>query len=166
VSNDNTVSGTYRIGPYGRLSLPLIHDFSAAGLTIPQLQLLITQKLEPYIADAIVNVQLLRNNSEKYRLEGGVLKPGPYPLLKNTTILDALKAAGGLDPLAAADKITLLRGPKAVSPGSTNAPISRLPTTMTFSQLFHFNYSETINGIRPEQNITLQDGDILFVPLQ
>jgi len=167
VFNDNTVSGSYAIGPDGRVSMPLIGNFSAAGLTIPELQSLLTQKLDAFINDPVVNVQLLRNNSPHYRLMGGVLKPGPYPLLRETTILDALAASGGLDALAAPDKIFLLRGrTKSFSPGPADGLTPRIHASTTFSQTLHFNYDEAINGIHPEQNVTLQDGDILFVPVQ
>jgi len=86
VWGDKNLSGTYAIGPDGRMSVPLIGDFKAIGVTIPELQSLITQKLKDYINEPIVNVQLLRNNSKKYTLLGGVLKSGPYPLVQQTTI--------------------------------------------------------------------------------
>ena len=96
VLDDRSVPGTYAVGPDGRLSMPLIGTFSAAGLTIPELKSLITQKLEPFMADPVVNVQLLRNNSKKFTLIGEVMRQGPYPLLQETTVLDALAASGGL----------------------------------------------------------------------
>lgn len=141
VANDHTITGTYNIAPDGRLSLPLIHDFSAVGLTIPQLQLLITQKLEPFISDPVVNVQLLRNNSKKFTVIGDIKMPGPYPLLRQTTILDALAASGGFNDFANLKKIILRRGDKE----------------------FPFSYRDIIRGKHLEQNIRLEDGDIIIV---
>ena len=141
VYNDNSVPGTYAIGPDGRISLPLIHDFTVIGLTIPQLQQLVTQKLSEFMVDPVVNVQLLRNNSKKYTIIGGVGKPGPYPLLQETTVLDALAADGGFHEFANQKDITIRRGTKE----------------------FHFNYKEVVKGKNMKQNITLQDGDILVV---
>ena len=160
VANEKNVTGTYTIGPDGRLSLPLIGELNAVGLTLPEFRSLIAQKLDAYIADPVVNVQLLRNNSRKFTLIGGILKPGPYPLLQETTILDALAASGGLDVLAVPDKIVLLRGQ------ATLRPLGDGSTSFTASEVRHFNYNEAVNGIHPEQNLALQDGDILFVPLQ
>jgi polysaccharide export outer membrane protein len=144
LKDDSDISGTYSIGPDGRVSMPLIGTFSAAGLTIPDLVKLITQKLNAYIVDPVVNVQLLRNNSKKYTLIGGVVRPGPHPLLQETTVLDALAASGGLKELANLKKIVVRRG----------------------SREFHFNYKEAIEGKNLEQNIALQDGDMIIVPEQ
>ena len=141
VYDDKVVGGTYRIGPDGRVSLPLIGEFSAVGLTIPELKFLIAQKLAPFITDPVVNVQLLRNNSKKYTLIGAVAKPGLYPLLQQTTILDALAASGGFKDIANLKKIILRRGDKE----------------------FHFSYKDVIKGIHLEQNIQLENGDIIVV---
>ena len=141
VYNDNTVSGMYTIGPDGRISLPLIHDFTVIGLTNPQLQQLITEKLSAYLNDPVVNVQLLRNNSKKYTIIGGVGKPGPYPLTQETTVLDALAACGGFHEFANQKDIIIRRGTKE----------------------FHFNMKDAMKGKHMDQNINLQDGDILVV---
>jgi polysaccharide export outer membrane protein len=141
VFNDDTVPGTYAIGPDGRMSMPLIGNFSAAGLTIPELQSVITRKLDPYIVNPVVNVQLLRNNSRKYTVIGAVMRPGPYPLLKETTILDALSASGGFREFADRRNIILRRG----------------------TEDHRFNYEEAVLGIVPEQNIIIEDGDIIVV---
>lgn len=142
VWGDKNLTNTYSIGPDGRMSMPLIGDFKAVGLTVPGLKDLITQKLTEFINEPIVNVELLRNNSKKYTLIGGVLKPGPVPLLEQTTILDALAAAGGFKDFANKKKIVLMRG----------------------TRKFPFNYNDAVKGRHMEQNITLQDGDIIYVP--
>lgn len=141
VYGDNTVPGTYAIGPDGRISMPLIHDFTVIGLTIPQLQQLITEKLSAFYNDPVVNVQLLRNNSKKYTIIGGVGKPGPYPLLQETSVLDALAADGGFHEFANEKDIVIRRGTKE----------------------FHFNYKDAMKGKNMKQNINLQDGDIIVV---
>jgi polysaccharide export outer membrane protein len=141
VYNDNTVSGMYTIGPDGRISLPLIHDFTVIGLTNPQLTQLITQKLSAYLNDPVVNVQLLRNNSKKYTIIGGVGKPGPYPLTQETTVLDALAACGGFHEFANQKDIVIRRGTKE----------------------FHFNMKDAMKGKHMDLNINLQDGDIIYV---
>lgn len=169
VSGQENITGTYTIGPDGRVSMPLIGEFSAVGLTIPELRDFIIQKLSAYFNDPVVNVQLLRNNSRHYRVTGGVARPGAYPLLKETRILDALAASGGLDALADPDKIVLLRGYREPDPATAPLVMSQVRpypmTWLTFAEQFPFNYDETVKGIHPDQNVSLQDGDILFVPV-
>lgn len=141
VFGEQSVPGTYSIGPDGRISVPLIGNFTVIGLTIPQLKDLITEKLSAFMIDPVVNVQLLRNNSKKYTMIGGVGKPGPYPLLQETTVLDALAGAGGFHEFANEKDIIIRRGTKE----------------------FHFNYKDVIKGKHLDKNITLQDGDIIVV---
>ncbi len=142
VLEDKYVPGTYTVGPDGRLSIPLIGNFVAIGYTIPGLQALITQKLKDDggILDPIVNVQLLRTNSKQYTLVGEVLKAGPQALLRETTIVDALSAAG-LKDFANEKDIVLRRGPKE----------------------FHFSLRDFKKGKDIDKNIKIQDGDIIFV---
>ena len=142
VWDDKNLTGSYVIGPDGKLSMALIGEITASGLTIPELQNLIIGKLGKFIADPIINVQLLRNNSKKFTLVGGVNKPGPYPLLQETTVLDALVAAGGFRDFANRQKVVVIRGTKR----------------------FLFNYEDVLKGERMEQNISLLDGDIVSVP--
>ena len=142
VWDDKNLTGSYAIGPDGRISMALVGEFKVTGLTIPALQNLIAEKLKEWINDPIVNVQLLRNNSKKYTLIGAVLKTGPYPLLQETTILDALAASGGFREFASKKKIVLIRGPKR----------------------FPFNYNDVMKGRNMDQNKTLEDGDIISVP--
>lgn len=144
VIDEKNVSGTYVIGPDGRMSVPMIGNFKAVGLTIPELTELIASKLrdDAGILDPEVNVQILRSNSKQYTLLGGVFRGGPVPLLRETTILDALAAAGGFKDFANPKKIILRRGAKD----------------------YPFNYKDVVKGRHREQNITIQDGDLIIVP--
>ena len=81
-------------------------------------------------------------NSKKYYLQGEVNRPGSYPLLIPTTILEALVNAGGFRDFANQKKIVILRG----------------------SARYQFNYKEVIAGKKREQNIYLQPGDQIIVP--
>lgn len=142
VFDEPHLPGSYVIGPDGQMSMPLIGDFKAVGLTLRGLQDLITEKLKEYIHDPVVNVQLLRNNSKQYTVFGEVGRTGPFPLLRQTTILDALAACGGFKDFSNPKKIYLLRGTKK----------------------YFFNYKEVIQGKHMEQNIPLEDGDLIVVP--
>jgi polysaccharide export outer membrane protein len=143
VYDDKTLSNTYVIGPDGLMSMPLIDDFKAAGLTTLGLRDLITEKLRDLINDPQVSVQLLRINSKRYLVLGGVLKSGPYTLLQDTTILEALGAAGGFKDFAKPTKIFLIR-----KDGTKHS----------------FNYKDVSTGKHMEQNILVEDGDIINVP--
>jgi polysaccharide export outer membrane protein len=144
VAEEPTVSGQFVIMPDGRMSLPLIHEFKASGLTGPQLTDIITDKLrdDGGILEPVVNVQLLRSNSKRYTVVGAVMKPGPYPLIQDTTLLDAL-AMAGFQEFAKKDKITVRRGSKIVDT---------------------FNYKKALKGEGLDKNITLEDGDYVYVP--
>ena len=142
VFDEPRVSSAYAIGPDGRISMPLIGNFKAIDMTLPQLQDLLTTKLrdDGGILEPVVNVQLLRNNSKQYTLIGGAGRNGPVPLLRETTVLDALVAAG-FKEFANKKDITIRRGTKE----------------------FHFNYNQVLKGQHMEQNILLEDGDYIIV---
>jgi polysaccharide export outer membrane protein len=145
VAGESSVSGQYVIMPDGRMSLPLIHEFKAAGLTGPQLTDIITDKLreDGGILEPIVNVQLLRSNSKHYTVVGAVMRPGPFPLIEETTLLDALSMAG-FQEFAKKDKITVRRGNKII---------------------VTFNFKKAVSkGEGLDKNITLEDGDFVYVP--
>lgn len=143
VFEERNVPGTYAIGPDGRISMPLIGTFRAVGMNIPQLTELITQKLQDQggILDPVVNVQLLRSNSKQYTLIGGLGRTGPVPLLRDTTVLDAIAAAGGFKDFANKKDVQIRRGTKT----------------------FHFNYNEVLKGKNLSQNIPIEDGDLIIV---
>ena len=145
VAAEPTASGTFTIMPDGRMSMPLIREFKAAGLTGPQLTDLITQKLrdDGGILEPVVNVQLLRSNSKHYTVIGAVMRPGPFPLVQETTLLDALSIAG-FQEFAKKDKITVRRGNKTIAT---------------------FNFMKAVSkGQGLDKNITLEDGDFIYVP--
>ncbi len=143
VFDEPRVTSAYSIGPDGRMSMPLIGNFKAIDMTIPQLQEMLTVKLrdEGGILEPVVNVQLLRNNSKQYTLVGGTARNGPVPLLRETTILDALVGAGGFKEFANRKDIILRRG----------------------TVEYHFNYTQVIKGQHMEQNILVEDGDYIIV---
>jgi polysaccharide export outer membrane protein len=143
VFDENHISGTYTIGPDGRISMAMIGSFTVNGYTIPQLETLLTRKLhdDAGILEPIVNVQLLRSNSKQYTLLGGFGRTGPTPLLRDTTILDAIAAAGGFREFADKKHVVLRRGGKE----------------------YKFDYTKVVKGQNQTQNIKIEDGDVLYV---
>ncbi len=133
------------VRPDGKISLPLLDDVSAAGLTPMQLAESIKEKLKKYIADPRVTVVVVAMNSRRIFVTGEVLHPGTMALLPNMTVLQAL-ASAGFTQFANVKKIYLLR--------NENGHQVKLP----------FNYKEVVKGNNPGQNIMLKPGDTLVVP--
>ena len=139
------LSATLPVRPDGKISLPLLNDVPAAGLTPMQLAASITEKLKKYIADPRVTVVVTAMNSRRIFVTGEVVHSGAIPLLPNMTVLQALSSAG-FTQFANVKGIYLLR--------TENGRQVKLP----------FNYKEVVKGNHPEQNIMLKPGDTVVVP--
>jgi polysaccharide export outer membrane protein len=139
------LTATLPVRPDGKISLPLLNDVPAAGLTPMQLKDSITEKLKKYIADPRVTVVVTAMNSQRFFVTGEVVHSGPIPLLPDMTVLQALSAAG-FTQFANVKGIYLLR--------TENGRQVKLP----------FNYKEVVKGNHPEQNIMLKPGDTVVVP--
>ena len=133
------------VRPDGKISMPLLNDIPAAGLTPLQLKDSITEKLKKFIADPRVTVVVTAMNSQRVFVSGEVLHSGPIALLPHMTVLQALSQAG-FNQFANLKGIYLLR--------TENGKQEKIP----------FNYKEVIKGNRPEQNIMLKPGDTVVVP--
>jgi len=134
------------VRPDGKISLPLLNDVQASGLTAMELANAITEGLKKFINSPQVTVTVTEINSRRVYVSGEVTRPGAFPLLPNMTVLQALTSAGGFTQFARPNKIYVLRSEDG-------------------KQVKHpFNYKEVVNGKRPEDNITLQPGDTIVVP--
>ncbi|MCL4522852.1 MAG: polysaccharide export protein [Acidobacteria bacterium] len=146
VWNEPNVSRTVPVRPDGKISLPLINDVQAAGLTPMQLAMSVTEKLKKFIADPQVTVIVTAINSRRYYIVGEMTRAGAFPLMPNMTVLQALSSAGGFTQFANLKAIYVLR----IVEGK--------------SVKFPFNYKEVIKGNHTEQNIFLKPGDTIVVP--
>jgi polysaccharide export outer membrane protein len=140
------ISRSVPVRPDGKISLPLVNDIQAVGLTPMQLGAEITTRLKKFIADPQVTIIVTRINSQRIFILGEVPRAGSYPMLPNMTILEALSSAGGLTAFAKQTKIHVLR------------------TEDGKQQSLPFNYKEVVHGQHPEQNIALKPGDTIVVP--
>lgn len=136
------LSGQFMVRPDGKISLPLINEVQAAGVTPEQLTTTITDALGKFMTRPEVTVAVQRVNSKKYYIQGEVNKPGAYPLVVPTTVLEALVNAGGFKDFANTKRIAILRG----------------------TERLKFNYKEVIRGKNLEQNIQVRNGDQIIVP--
>ena len=133
------------VRPDGKISLPLLDDVQAAGLTPKQLADSITEKLKKFLADPRVTVVVTQINSKRIYLVGEVLHVGATPMLPNMTVLQALSSAG-LNQFANTKRIYVLR--------TENGKQQKLPV----------NYRKLVKGEQIEQNYLLQPGDTIVVP--
>jgi polysaccharide export outer membrane protein len=139
------LTATLPVRPDGKISLPLLNDVQASGLTPKQLADSVTEKLKKYIADPRVTVVVTEINSKRIYLVGEVLHAGAMPMLPNMTVLQALSSAG-LNQFANTKRIYVLR--------TVNGKQQKLPV----------NYHKLVKGEQIEQNYLLQPGDTIVVP--
>lgn len=141
------LSRTVPVRPDGKITLPLLGDIQASGLTPRRLQEKIAEGLRSYLSNPEVTVILQEVKSSKFNIVGEITKPGSYLLNGPTTVLDAIALGGGLRDFAKRTHIYVLR---------TNADgsHSRLP----------FDYKEVIKGKNLSQNVELHPGDTLVIP--
>jgi polysaccharide export outer membrane protein len=139
------LSESLPVRPDGKISMPLLNDIPAAGLTPLQLRDSITDKLKKYVADPRVTVVVTAMNSQRVFVTGEVVHSGPIALLPHMTMLQVLGQAG-FTQFANVKGIYVLR--------TENGKQVKLP----------FNYKEVVKGNHPEQNIALKPGDTVVVP--
>lgn len=141
------VSQTVTVRPDGKISLPLIGEVVATGLTPKQLAATIKIQLSNYLSLPEVTVIVHEVKSQRVVVAGQVAKPGSYPLQNPMTVLDAIAQAGGPLEFAKVKNIYVLRI------GPDGRPIR-----------LRFNYKEVISGRKLIQNIRLEPQDTVVVP--
>jgi polysaccharide export outer membrane protein len=126
----------------GMISLPLINDIKAEGVTVRQLRALLTEKYKEVVADPVVSVLITRPLSATFFITGKVAKAGEYTLFKETTLLQAVATAGGFTEWAKSGRITVVR---------------------KSGERLKVNYDSIVAGDM-SQNVILQRGDTVVVP--
>jgi polysaccharide biosynthesis/export protein len=144
VWREPTLSGTIPVRPDGMISMVLVGDLRAAGMTPMALGADISQRLKKYIQDPVVTVVVLGVNSQRIFTVGEVNHVGPLMMTPGMTVLQAIVSAGGLSQFANSKHIYILR--------TVNGKEQKLP----------FNYKQALKG--DNQGITLIPGDTIVVP--
>jgi len=134
------------VRPDGMISVPLLDDVKAAGMTADQLKEEIATKLAEFISNPNVTVILLESARRVY-VQGEVQRPGPVSLATQLSVVDAITASGGFTPFADEGDIRVIR---------------RNPEGQELE--FGFNYKAYVRGRAPGTNIVLQPGDLVVVP--
>jgi polysaccharide export outer membrane protein len=134
------------VRPDGKISLPLLNDVQAAGLTPDQLRDQLTKAASKFVEEPNATVVVKEIRSRKVFITGNVTKPGNYPLNGEMTVLQLIAVAGGLQEYADSSSIVVMR------------------TEGGQQKSFKFNYKDVIKQRHVEQNIQLKAGDTVVVP--
>ena len=135
------------VRPDGKISIPLLDDIQAEGLTPTELKEVLTREFAEYITAPNVTVIVVQMNSRYISIVGAVNREGRYPLSRNLRVLEALASAGGFDTFADKDNVRIVR---RQSDGSETE--------------YRFDYDAYIKGKAPGTNIVLVPGDTIIVP--
>ncbi len=134
------------IRPDGGISFALAGDLQAAGLTTAELRSELETRVRKLVPDAVITVSVKAPNGNQIFVIGKVNRPGGFPLLRPTDVMQALSLAGGATPFASTNHIHVLH-----RDGSHQTSI-------------RFRYGDVARGRHLEQNILLQSGDTVIVP--
>ena len=146
VWKNDELNVTVPVRPDGKISIPLLDDVQAAGLTPLELKEVLTQSLREYVENPDVTVMVAEVESPIVFLLGGVLRQGPVPLTHNLRVLDAISYAGGFTQFADRGDVRVLR---------------RTPNGLVEHR---FDYDAYLDGDAPESNFLLERGDTIVVP--
>ncbi|HXN46808.1 MAG TPA: polysaccharide biosynthesis/export family protein, partial [Bryobacteraceae bacterium] len=141
VWRETDLSGPHTIRPDGKITMPLIKEIQAAGLTPNKVAEAITAALSKFINSPDVAVSVDDVRSRRYFVDGEINRPGAYPLATPTNVFEAITLAGGFREFANKKHIVILRGDKRIK----------------------FNWSEVLKGKNLSQNINLENGDRIMV---
>jgi polysaccharide export outer membrane protein len=140
------MSAEVTVRPDGRISLPLINEVTAAGLTPDQLRDHLMEVAKKFVKDPAVTVVVRTINSRKIFITGNVARPGAYLLPGRMTVLQLIAMSGGILEYADTKRIVVMR------------------TEESGSKAYPFNYNEIRKGKNLQQNIELKPGDTVIVP--
>jgi polysaccharide export outer membrane protein len=144
--NDKLQLPEVPVRPDGKITVPLLDDVQAAGLTTDELKNVLTEKLAEYIQTPTVTVVVLQPLSKRAYVLGEVRSAGPISLGAEMSVLDAITAAGGFTPFANKSKVRILR-------------------RIDGKELdYTFNYDAFVAGRAPGTNVLLHPGDTVLVP--
>jgi polysaccharide biosynthesis/export protein len=143
VWKNETMSRSVPVRPDGKISLPLLNDVQAGGLTALELREVLAKQLAAYMPNPEVSVIVTDVRSFKVSVIGEVARPGRYDLKSWTTVLDVLALAGGFTQFASRSRILILQ--------PDGKAMKRIP----------FNYNK-VGG--EQENFYLRNGDIVVVP--
>ncbi len=148
------LSGEVTIRPDGTITMPLIGDVPAAGLTANVLAKRIGDRLTEYVSAPVVTIQVKEVNSYFIYVLGEVVKPGKYPLKSYANVVQGISLAGGFGPFANKNKIKVLRNISTGPEGHEKKRQIEIPV----------HYNDILSGTAVPGNFFLRSGDVIVVP--
>jgi polysaccharide export outer membrane protein len=143
---EKDMSSDVVVRPDGKISLPLLNEVDAAGITPAQLRDKVEELSKRFVEEPSVSIIVKAINSRKVFITGMINKPGPYPITGPMTVIQLIATAGGVQEYANSSKIVILRYEKGQA------------------KTFRFNYNDVVNQKNLAQNIELKPGDSVMVP--
>ena len=143
VFRDQDMTRSVSVRPDGKITLPLVGDIQAEGLTPERLGVAIKEAVSHFETTPEVTVSVMYVNSKSFTVSGRVVRGGRWPLVTPVRVFDALGLAGGFQEFADEKKVTIVRG----------------------TQRLIFNYRDYVKGKKEalDQNIWIQNGDTIYV---
>ncbi len=148
------LSGEVTIRPDGTITMPLIGDVPASGLTANALAKRIGERLTEYVSSPVVTIQVKEVNSYFIYVLGEVVKPGKYPLKSYANVVQGISLAGGFGPFANKNKIKVLRNVSTGPEGHEKKRQIEIPV----------HYNDILTGTAVPGNFILRSGDVIVVP--
>ncbi len=142
---EKDMSADVVVRPDGKISLPMLNDVTAAGLTPEELATAVATAGAKFVRDAGATVIVKEIRSRKIYIIGEVSKPGTFQMGSEMTVLQALGEAGGFIEGAKKSDVAIVRNEGGKQ------------------QRFKFNYNDVVKGKNPAQNIRLLPGDTIIV---
>jgi len=150
---DKDLSVEVVVRPDGKITLPLLSDVPAAGLTPEQLRARLTEQARKYVVDPSVTVVVKQINSRRVYITGEVARPGMYPLSDRMTVVQLIALAGGLSEFAHGKDIIIMRAQSDGAVRPKGEPMA-----------LRFNYKDFVARRNLKQNVELKPGDTIIVP--
>ncbi len=147
VWRNNELSRKVQVDPFGKISYPFIGEISVTGMSVKQLKDVLTQGLSKYYVDPVIEVNVSAIQSQKVFVLGEVSRPGAFALSKPTDVLEAIALSGGFTNDAKEETVLVIRGDK------------KKPDLIKLDLKSAMKYADL------KQNISLQNGDIVYVPV-
>jgi polysaccharide export outer membrane protein len=148
------LSREVRVRTDGLVTVPLLGDVSAVNKTPQALSAELAQQLARFVTTPNVTITVTYSSSQRFFVVGQVTKPGEFPLLGRTTLLQALALAGGFQEFAKTEEVKIIRQELTMVEGRFRAREIVLPA----------NFKALAQGQNLHQNFVLKPGDVIVVP--
>lgn len=160
VGIEEITTAPVQVDPSGYIRLPLVGQAKVSGLTVAEVQALLTERLKQYVLEPDISVSVTQFRSQPVSVLGAVRTPGVYQLHGRKTLLEVLSLAGGLERETAGSTVRISRKAQW---GRIPLPGAREDSTGEFS-VAEISLKQILDASNPAENIILLPGDVVTVP--